>query len=129
MKKKLLIGVIAVLGIALMIFNTVVMGVFAIATWIYLVLTVRKRKTDIFHDQMEYGLAEKHLKRLKALLVVAGISILVSIAGIIGHNVRSGLTNIEESLFLIIGLGALYVLILSTAGALVIFLKGRQKTL
>jgi len=127
MKKKLLIGIIGVLGIALTIFNPTVMGVLAIATWIYLVLIVRKKKIDIFQDQMEPRLAERRLKRLKAFLLVAGISVLVSIASIIVHNVRSGLSDIEEPISFYIGIVTLYLFILATAGGLIIFLKGRQK--
>ncbi|MFC2125494.1 hypothetical protein ACFLU5_11850 [Bacteroidota bacterium] len=129
MKKKILIGIIAVLGIALTIFNPVVIGVLAIATWIYLLLIVRKRETGIFHDQMEPRLAERRLKRLKAFMILAGISCLVSIAGIIVHNVRSGLSEIEEPISFYIGIVALYLFILATAGGLIIFLKGRQKAI
>ena len=111
-----------------MIFNPIVMGILAIAFWIYLGVMVWKRKS-IFHEKMEPRLAEKRLKRLEATLILAGISFLVSIVGIIVHNVRSSQSEIEESLYFIIGIMALYVFILATAGGLVIFLKGRQKPL
>lgn len=124
MNKKLLIGILAGLGIVLMIFNPVVMGILALAFWIYLGVMVWKRKS-IFHTKMEPRLAEKHLKRLKAMLLLAGISFLVSIVGIIVHNVRSDLSGIEELLYFIIGITALYIFILASAGGLVIFLKGR----
>ena len=94
MQKKILTGIIAGLGIALTIFNPMVMGVLAIATWIYLIVMVRKKKTNIFHDQMEPGLAERRLKRLKAFLIIAVILCLVSIAGIIVHNVRHDFVHI-----------------------------------
>lgn len=129
MNRKLLTGIIIALGIVLTIFNPIIMGVLAIPTWIYLVLMVRKRKTSIFHDQMEPRLAERHLKRLKVFLIVAGIMCLVSIAGIIVHNVLHGLSEIEESISFFIGIVALWVFIIAAACGLVIFLKGRKKTI
>ena len=127
MKKKLLIVTIVVLGIAALIFRAVEIGGVAIGVWIFLVVVVWKMKTNIFHDQMEPKLAESRLKRLKIFLLVAGISIAVAIVGVVGHNVLYGLTKIEESVFFTIALVGLYVLIIATVGALVIFLKGRQK--
>jgi uncharacterized membrane protein YfcA len=126
MNKKLLIGILAGLGIVLMIFNPVVPGILALVFWIYLGVMVWKRKS-IFHEKMEPKLAEKHLKRLKAMLILAVISFLVSIDGIIMHNVRSSFSGIEESLYFYIGFIALEIFILASAGGLVIFLKGRQK--
>ncbi len=128
MKKKLLIGVIVVIGIAAAAFMAVEIGVVAIGVWIYLVWMVRKKKTNIFHDQMEPKLAEKRLKRLKVFLLVAGISFVVGIVGIVMHNVMYVQTEIEESVFFIIALVGLYVSIIATSSGLVIFLKGRRKT-
>ena len=129
MNNKLLVGIIAVLGIALTFFATFIMGVFAIPTWIYLVFMVLKRKTSIFHNQMEPKTAERHLKRLKAFLSVAGISCLISIASIIVHNVGYGSSETHEPISFYIGLGTLYVFIIATGGGLAMFLKGRQKTI
>ena len=126
MNRKLLIRIIGVLAVFL-ILNFLTTGVLAIATWIYLVLMVRKKKTSLFYDQMEPKLAGSRLKRLKAFLRVAGIMFIVSIAGIIVHNVLSGLSEIEEPISFFIGVGALLVFIIVTAVGLVIFLKGRQK--
>jgi hypothetical protein len=103
--------------------------VLAIAAWIYLMVIIRKRKTGIFHDQMEPITAEMHLKRLKKFLMAAGLSFLVFIVGAIVHNVLYGLSEIEVTVTLIIPIVALWVFVLSTAGGLVIFLKGRQKTI
>ncbi|MGB2584202.1 MAG: hypothetical protein WBC89_08630, partial [Dehalococcoidia bacterium] len=83
MKEKLLIGTIVVFGIAAAILF--LPGVL-IAVWIYLVWMVRKKKTNIFDDQMEPKLAERRLKRLKIFLLVAGISFAVFIVGVIVHN-------------------------------------------
>ncbi len=96
--------------------------------WIYLVWMVRKKKTNIFHDQMEPKLAERRLKRLKTFLLVAGISLAVGIVGVIVHNALYGLSEIEEPVSFIIAISALWVFIIATIGGLVIFLKGRRKT-
>ncbi len=132
--KKLLIGIIVlfvVLVIAAAIirpmFIPFVLGLALIVVWIYLVLMVRKKKTDIFHDQMEPKLAERRLRRLKTFLLVAGISLAVAIVGVIGHNVIYGLTEVEESVFFTIAIVALWLFLIATIGGLVIFLKGRQK--
>ena len=129
MNRKILTVIIVVLGIALTIFASIPMGVLALAIWVYLVLMVRKRKISIFDDQLEPGLAEKRLKSLKAFLIVAGFSFLVFIVGAIVHNLLHGLSEIEVTASLIITLVALWVFILATAGGLVIFLKGQQKTI
>ena len=78
MKRKLKIGTIVVFGIAAAIALAMLLAMLIagalIAVWIYLVWMVRKKKTNIFHDQMEPKLAERRLKRLKTFLLVAGIS-------------------------------------------------------
>ena len=102
--------------------------VIPLAVWIYLVWMVRKKKTKVFHDQMEPKLAERIYKRLKVFLSVAGISFVVSIVGIIIHNTIYGLSEIEEPVSLVIGVVALLVFCIATIGGLVIFLKGRRKT-
>ena len=128
MKSKLLIGVIVVLGIAMAFFmNMLVVGALLVV-WIYLVFMVRKKKTKIFHDQMEPKIAEKRLKMLKVFLLVAGISFVVAIVGVIGHNALYALTEIEEPVFFTIALVGMYVFDIASIGGLVIFLKGRPKT-
>jgi uncharacterized membrane protein YfcA len=125
MKRKLLIGTIVVFGIAAA--PMLIPGAI-IAVWIYLVWMVWKKKTNIFHDQMEPKLAERRYKMLKAFLLVAGISFAVFIVGAILHNVLYALSETEEHVSFIIALSALWVFIIATVGGLVIFLKGRRKT-
>ncbi len=131
MKRKLLIGIIVVLGIAVAIGMAMFLGMLIagalIAVWIYLVWMVRKKKTNIFHDQMEPTLAERRLKRLKTFLLVAGISFVVFIVGLIVHNALYGLSEREDLVSFIIAIVALWVFIIATIGGLVIFLKGRRK--
>jgi len=135
MNKKLLIGInVVIIGlvIAAAIYNprwipVLLVGVAPIGVWIYLVWMVRKKKTKIFHDQMEPELAERRLRRLKIFLRVGGISFVVGIVGVIGHNVIYGLTEVEESVFFTIALLGLFVFFIATIGGLVLFLLGRRK--
>jgi hypothetical protein len=127
MIRKLLIGLAVVLGIAVAIFQTLLIGVLAVVVWIYLVRMVRKQKNNAFDERMEFQITDRCLKRLKAFLMVAGISFLVCIVSIIVHNVLSGLSEIEEPVSFIIAIAALLVFVIATAGGLVIFLKGQQK--
>jgi len=132
MKRKLLIGTIVVFGIVAAFYMLVLFAIYIagalIVVWIYLVWMVRKKKTNIFHDQMEPKIAERRLKILKAFLMVAGISFAVFIVGIIVHNALYGLSEMEEvHVSFIIAISALWVFFIATIGGLVIFLKGRRK--
>ena len=135
MNRKLLIGInVVIIGlvIAAAINNPLwipmlLVGVAPIVVWIYLVWMVRKEKTKIFHDQMEPELAERRLRRLKIFLRVGGISFVVGIVGVVGHNVVSALLEKEEPVFFTIALVGLFVFFIATIGGLVIFLKGRRR--
>jgi len=74
MKRKLLIGIIIVLGIAALFFMMTNVALVLLVVWVYLVWMVRKKKATLFHDQMEPKTAERRYKMLKAFLLVAGIS-------------------------------------------------------
>ena len=50
MKRKLLIGIIVVLGIAAAAFMSMLTAGALIVVWIYLVWMVRKKKANLFHD-------------------------------------------------------------------------------
>jgi len=128
MKRKLKIGTIVVFGIAAAIFMAMLTAGALIAVWIYLVWMVRKKKANLFHDQVEPRIAERRLKRLKTFLLVAGMSFAVFIVGVIVHNALYGLSEIEEPVSFIIAISALWVFIIATVGGLVIFLKGRRET-
>ena len=127
MKKKLLIGIIVVFGLAAAFFlSTLVMGA-AIVVWIYLVWQVRKKKTKIFDDQMEPKLAKRRLKMLKTSLWVGVISVAAGIVGVVVHNAIFGLTETEEVVFFVIALSALWLFILATGAGLFIYIRGRRK--
>ena len=101
----------------------------ALGAWIFLVVVVRKKKTKIFHDQMESELAERRYKRLKTFLRIAGISLVVAIVGVILHGVLGILLEIEEEVVsFFIAVVALWVFAVATIAGLVILLIGRRKT-
>ncbi|KQC14642.1 MAG: hypothetical protein APR63_05260 [Desulfuromonas sp. SDB] len=127
MKRKILIGILVVLGIAVAVINQLVLGILAIGVWIYLFRIVRKQKHCEANDQRELKISEGYLKWIKALLIMGGFSFLVFIVGAIVHNVLYGLSKAEDSVFIIIALIALIAFALTTAGGLVIFFKGREK--
>ena len=83
MKKKLLIGIIVVFGIAVAIFMNMLVAGALIVVWIYLVWMVREKKANLFHDQVEPKIAERRLKMLKAFLLVAGISLAAFIVNLV----------------------------------------------
>ncbi|MGZ2369275.1 hypothetical protein ACXR6G_05785 [Ancylomarina sp. YFZ004] len=123
MKKTLLIG----LGLVVILLFAFPFGLIsALAFWIYLGVMYRKRKR-VFHEEIEPGLAKKLLRRLKILVIAAGISFTIAVVGIIMHNVQSGLSETEESLYFFIGIVASYLFILASAGGLLIFIEGRRK--
>ena len=141
MNKKLFIGIVVV--IVVFVIAAAILGVIfqnplylinlltiwiPLGVWIYLVWMVRKKKTNLFHDQMEPKLAERHLKMLKVFLLVAGIALAVGIVGVIIHNALYAMNEIEEPIFFVIALVGLWVFFIATIGGLVIFLKGRRRT-
>ena len=99
----------------------------AIAVWIYLAWMVWKKKTEIFHEQMEPELAKRRLKMLKASLLVAAMSIVGIIVGVVMHNAIYAATETEEAVFFWIALSTIWLFTLSTGAGLAIYLKGRQK--
>ncbi len=126
MYKKVLIRILIGLAIVFVIINAVIMVIPALAFWIYLGVILEKEKR-IIPENLDPESVQKHMKTLKTLLIIASISLPVSISGIVMHNIRSGQTGTEEILFFYVGLIALYVFILASAGGMLIFFKGRQK--
>ena len=137
MNKKLLIGIIVVFVIAAAISGVILRNplylvnlltiCLPLGVWIYLVWMVRKKKANLFDDQVEPKLAERRYKMLKVFLLVAGISLAVGIVGGILHNALYGLSETEEPVSFVIALVALWAFFIATIGGLVIFLRGRRK--
>ena len=105
-------------------------SVLLLVVWIFLIyslIVVRKKKTKIFHDQMEPELAERRYKKLKTFLLVAIISLPVWIVGMI-VTIASNVSGIGEIFCgIILGL-AVVGFVIATIGSLVIFRKGRRNT-
>lgn len=105
-------------------------SVILLVVWIFLIyslIVVRKKKTKIFHDQMDPELAERRYKKLNTFLLVAIISLPVWIVGmvvVIAYN-PSGIMEIVAGI--ILGL-AFVGFVIAIIGSLVIFRKGRRKT-
>lgn len=127
MNIKLLNGILIGLAVVIMVFSAFPIGmILALAFWIYLLAMLRKEK-HVSDDKMEPKFTVKHLKRLKAFLTVGGLSLPIAIAGIVIDNMKSNTTETEESFYYLIGIIALYIFMIASAGGMVIYLKGKQK--
>ena len=101
----------------------------SLVVWILLAWMAWKRKTGIFHDQMEPGLAKRRLKWLRALLLVGAMAfamiwVSILLAGYVFHLPA----ELMDSVVRYIAFSFLGVFDMATAGGLVILLKGRRKT-
>ncbi|MCX6012740.1 MAG: hypothetical protein NTV30_04900 [Chloroflexi bacterium] len=108
--------------------NWVLFGYILIGVWIYMVLVLWKKKASLFHDKVEPNSAERLYKILKAFLLIAGVSLAVSVIAIVLHNGLSALNETDESISFYTGLVALGVFMIATICGLVIFLIGSRKT-
>jgi hypothetical protein len=95
--------------------------------WIYMVWMVWKKKVNLFRDQMEPKLAERHLKKLKTLLLVAGISLATFIVNLVLQVVIFKPEE-EGPVAFFIALFSIVLFVTATIYGLVIFLQGRRKT-
>jgi TRAP-type C4-dicarboxylate transport system permease large subunit len=127
MKRKILIGVVVVIGIAAAFFMIPLTTGALIVAWIYLAWMVWKKKTNIFYDQMEPKSAERRLKWLKASLLVAAIFLIGGIVGAVVNQVLYA-TEVEDAVTFFFAFVGVCVFILATSSSLVIFLKGRRRT-
>jgi hypothetical protein len=137
MNKALLIGIIVVIVVMVVfliaaatreIINAAEAAVWfgiPLAGWIYLVWMVWKKKTNIFHDQMEPKPAESLLKRLKIFLLVGGMSF-----AMFWLNILVGIFDEPEEEGPVVFLIAFFfavLFVIAAIGGLVTFLNGRQK--
>ena len=133
MNKKLAIGIIVVIVVMVVflmaamtrgIIRAVESAIFfwiPLAVWIFLVRTVWKKKTKIFHDQMEPKLAERRLKRLKTCLLVGGMSFAMFWLNILVGNVIFD----KDPFSYVIAYFSAGLFLIATIGCLVISFKGR----
>src|SRR5210317_175535 len=113
MKKKLLNGILIVLGVIVLLWMAFPFGmIIALAFWVYIGVIFAKRK-HVFPEDIEPEEGKKQLKRLKKLIIASGIFFIIAVVGIILHNVKSGLAETEESLYFFTGIIALYLFILA----------------
>ena len=127
MKRRILNGIIVVIVVIGIAWAISALIPFSLAIPIFLAWIVWKKKTQIFHDQMDPKSAERRLKILKASLLVAAISFVGGIAGVITHNALYAATEMEDAASFIIALAAIWLFVIATGSGLAIFLKGRQK--
>ena len=92
--------------------------------WIYLVIMVWKKNTNIFPGQMESKLAERSLKMLKAFLLLSGLS-LATYFGFILHIVLFRSPDYEGGFFMLSLL--LYYFLLDLLAAWLYFLRDEEK--
>ena len=111
----------------MVVFNPLLGGLLSLTVWIYLVWVVRKQKAQIFEGHLDQSQAEELLKRLKAILLFAGVSFLVFVVTTIVNGARRGVSDGEETVFFFVSLVVLGVFILSTFGGLYIFVRGRRQ--
>jgi hypothetical protein len=141
MNKKLLIGIIVVIvGMVVFLIAALTRGIIhavesviwfwiPLAFWIFLVWIVWKRKTSIFHDQMEPKLAERRLKRLKTFLLVGGMSFAMFWLNILLGIAIFGPTEEEGAVGFFIGFFFAVLFVIAAIGFMVILIKGPRKTI
>ena len=126
MKRKIINGIIVVLLVIAIAWAVGVVIPFSVAIPIFLAWIVWKKKTQIFPDQIEPESAERLLKILKASLLVALISfamiVLTILLGVL-------VFHLPEDVLFYIGFFWLFMFAIPTSGSLVIYFKGRRKTI
>ena len=125
-KRKILIRVIVVVGIAAAFLFIVLTTIAAIVIWIYLVWNIRKKGISLFREQMEPELIARRYRLMKIALIVAAISFIGGISGAVLHNALYAVAQEEDAVTFIIALSALWLFVLATGGGLVIYLTGQR---
>ena len=120
MIRKLLIGIAVVFGVAVTVSNPLMSVVLAVGIWIYVARMISKNENTVVSHHMK--------TRIKTFLIVAAVSFVLFLVGAIVHNVLSGLSETEEAVFLLVSLFASWVVVVSTAGGMALFLKERGTT-
>ena len=140
MNKKLLIGIIVVIVVMVVfLIAALTRGIIRagesaiwfwipLAVWIFLVWIVWKKKTNIFHDQMEPKSAERHLKWLKTFLLVAGMSFAMFWLNILLGIAIFGPTEEEGGVGFYIGFFIAVLFVIAAIGGMVTLIRGQGKT-
>lgn len=125
-KRKVLIGVIVVAGIAAAFLMIPLTTLAAIVIWIFLVWNIRKKGINLFDEHIEPELVARRCRLMKTALIVAAISFIGGITGTVLHNVLYAVAEEEDAVTFIIALSTLWLFILATGGGLVIYLTGQR---
>ena len=137
MKKGLIIGIVLLWVGWVIAAIIVVPGLYIVAplivgillgAWIYYVRMVWKKANSLFNEEMKPELAERHLKRLKIFLMVAGTLLAASIVGFAVYIVLLEQYRIDDSISFSIGIYGIMAFIIAVIGSLVTFLRGRRKS-
>ncbi len=140
MNKKLLTGIIVVIVVMVVFLiaalakgiihavESVIWFWIPLAFWIFLVWIVWKRKTTIFHDQMEPELTERRLKRLKTFLMLTGMSFAMFWLNILLGIAIFGPAEEEGAVGFFIGFFSAVLFVIAAIGFMVILIKGPRKT-
>ena len=120
-------ALVLIIGIVTAIFAIGISDLLALGIWLYLVWKVWNKKANMFNNQVEAATAKKLLKRLKILLLIAGIAFAAFIFWAVRHNVQPGVPEAEKTVSLVIALVAHVVFVVATAAGLAEFLEGRRR--
>ena len=86
-----------------------------------------RRKTDLFHDQMEPESAERRLRRLKKFLLLAGISLAASVPAVLYALIAApSEESVAGGVIFFILLLSLVLFFVGTVVGWVIYLNGRK---
>ncbi|MGD9118494.1 MAG: hypothetical protein PVJ08_07180 [Dehalococcoidia bacterium] len=125
-KRKLLLILIVLVGIAIAFVAVPLSTIAAIVVWIFLLWNIRKKGIGLFHEQMEPDLVARRYRLMKITLIVAAISFIGGITGAVFYNVLYAVAEEEDAVTFIIALSTLWLFILSTGGGLAIYLTGQR---
>ena len=108
-------ALVLIIGIVAAIFAIGISDLLALGIWLYLVWMVWKKKASLFNNQEEAATAIKLLKRLKILLLIAGVAFAAFIIWALRHNIQPGVPETEKTVSLLIALVAHLVFVVNSS--------------
>ena len=140
MNKILLIGIIVVMVVMVVFliaamtrgiihpFESTVWFLIPLAFWVFLVVAIWRKKTKLFHAQMEPKLAERRLKWVKTFLMLGGMLFAMFWLNILLGIVIFVQTEEEGSVGFIIGFISAVLFVIAAIGGIVALIRGQRKT-